>query len=73
MGIKHDLVLAGYEPMVYSGRGMMGRKCLGVAIDNNAALWELGQSLADEGCLCDAPRTDSFGQGLVAYWPNVDP
>lgn len=57
------LTAAGHKPFSYSGRGMYGAECVAVAIDElNGDLRKLGGS---------APRRDSLGKKLVAYWPGL--
>jgi hypothetical protein len=46
----------------YSGRGMFGRQCVGVALDR----YDYGSDLPDEG-----QRRDSLGLGEIVYWPSA--
>lgn len=66
---------AGYEPRSYSGRGMNGRACLGVDLDNAGELFIIGayHGLSDPGGAFETPVIDSMGQGIIAYWPRVPP
>ena len=54
----------------YSGRNMFGDSCVGVTLDGDGELWTLAQELALEGIEVDAPKTDSMGLGIIAYWPK---
>jgi hypothetical protein len=54
----------GREPERYSGRGMYGRECVAVSLDQD----DNGHDLPDEGC-----RTDSLGLGKIIYWPWAKP
>lgn len=76
-----------FEPRTdYSGRGMMGKECIGFVTENPAKfLMTLGAILAvDERNADDAgatyeglcyydmvPRTDSMGLDSIVYFPNV--
>lgn len=63
-----------YRPRSYSGRGMMGKQCVGVAIQNSVqALVELCIRVDDaantpDGC---GVETDTLGLGTIAYWPDL--
>lgn len=74
---------AGYETRSYSGRGMYGRACLGVDIDNNKditslfadilALDELDDCYVREE-FADAfhsAKSDSMGLGMIVYFPTI--
>lgn len=67
----HDLIdlieEAGFIWRKYSGRGMYGKQCVGLAFDNTEDLWDLAQVLPD----VPRPTTDSMGQGFIAYWPRM--
>jgi hypothetical protein len=52
----------GLRPRSYSGRGMMGKECVGVSIHH---LDEL------DGLHWEGKRTDSLGRGLIVYWPSM--
>lgn len=73
--LKDAIEYAGYEWREYSGRGMYGRKCVGVTLSDASDLFALGAGLAD---YCDEeslpyfpnPTTDSMGRGIIAYWPR---
>jgi hypothetical protein len=67
----------------YSGRGMYGKDCVGVDLENSAqiasvffSLGERCQSSGDDrlASLGDGDeqiKTDSMGRGLIVYWPDV--
>lgn len=63
------LVIAGYEPHSYSGRGMFGKECVAVNLDSSNELANVGAALAAEGVLSQ-PSIDGMGRGIVAYWPS---
>ena len=69
----------------YSGRGMMGRSCLGIACDGAGDLMSIAmqivQLVAEEDC-CDLTlddlelilsdvREDGMGRRVVYYWPKL--
>lgn len=59
----------GYQWREYSGRSMYGKQCVGVDLSSDADLWNLARALADFDV--KAPKTDSMGRGIIAYWPNA--
>lgn len=71
----------GYSVIAYSGRGMYGKECLGVKLDEGDSLFNLGfvmggaaetnVDLMDLLSHLPTPRTDSLGRGTVAYWPSL--
>lgn len=79
---------AGYKPRSYSGRGMYGKRCLGVTCNNtsNVVLDILPELLIggiddadvpsefiEEACeLLRNARTDSMGRGAIIYWPEIE-
>ena len=70
---------AGHEPRSYSGRGMYGRNCVGVDLNHTGDLFrlgiEMGEASVSTGAVLDslqAPRTDSMGRGIIAYWEWVE-
>jgi hypothetical protein len=60
-----------YDPYSYSGRGMYGKSCLAINLDNDGQLWELALELGREHAHFPAPKTDSMGKGIVVYWPSI--
>lgn len=60
---------AGYEWREYSGRGMMGARCVGVELDNERDIWKLSRDLIDYDIR--SPRIDSMGLGIIVYWPRI--
>jgi hypothetical protein len=64
------------EAYAYSGRGMFGRRCLGINFDSIAEAFKFALSIgAVDGDLADcldAPRFDDMGRGIVIYWPSIE-
>lgn len=70
---------AGYTARSYSGRGMYGRNCIGVDLNHAGDLFRLGVDVGSALGLLGAadvdlvaPRTDSMGMGIIAYWEWID-
>jgi len=66
----------GYEPYAYSGRGMYGKTCVAVNLeDRSQSVWEIALEVCSrDGDLAysmGAPSQDSMGLGIVVYWPNL--
>jgi hypothetical protein len=59
--LLRGLILNGYKPEPYSGRGMYG-ECVSV---RNATAWELGHDGMPEPC------SDQLGLSQVFYWPDA--
>jgi hypothetical protein len=57
---------AGREWREYSGRGMMGARCVGTTINEVTDLFQLGQEL--EGF--PKPKIDNMGRSFIVYWPR---
>jgi hypothetical protein len=61
----------------YSGRGMNGRKCFGIELQEGDSAWELAMALGGAAD-CDIdwmllpPKVDNMGHNLIYYWPNVE-
>lgn len=60
----------------YSGRAMYGKTCFGIVFDNEG---DLGPFMAQLACYDEdlamelgAPRFDSLGLNVIAYWPAWD-
>lgn len=55
----------------YSGRGMMGRTCLGIVVDDATEVFELFYNLGtrDLRMPFGPVRTDSMGISTIYYWP----
>lgn len=64
------LEAADYEWREYSGRGMMGARCVGVVLQGDADLWRLARDLAEIEDL-PTPKTDGMGKDIIAYWPRL--
>ena len=62
---------AGFDVEPYSGRAMFGVECVSIRLDSESELWSLAYDLAEQGVKVPAPRLDSMGRGLVAYWPSA--
>lgn len=64
------------EVQAYSGRGMMGTKCLGVVFDDFgdvlAAVAEAGDDARHWRAELRSVRIDSMGKRSIAYFPDVD-
>lgn len=50
----------------YSGRGMFGKKCLGVVCGDATAAIEEAGSLGLRGS-----RMDNMGRQYIVYWPHL--
>lgn len=55
----------------YSGRGMMGRTCLGIVVDDANKLFELFYNLGarDREMPAGSVRSDHMGLSTIYYWP----
>ena len=71
----------GFETQEYSGRGMYGKTCLGVTIEENlpGVLLNLGYTIREFEYDEEDPITrpsricmDSMGLGTIVYFPNVE-
>lgn len=80
--LKDAIEYIGFEARSYSGRGMYGRTCIAMVIDDNAmqALTRLISTLYEENgednvewLLEDMEnvQTDNMGLGTVVYWPDI--
>jgi hypothetical protein len=61
----------------YSGRGMNGKKCFGIELQEGDAAWELAMALGgaadcDGEWMLTPPKVDSLGRNTIYYWPNVE-
>lgn len=77
---------AGHQARSYSGRGMYGRECVGVTINDPFELYADLLEAATDGCneeemqgvvngiadLMRNTRTDSMGRSMIVYWPNME-
>jgi hypothetical protein len=85
--LTEALLGMGLDTQEYSGRGMYGKKCLGVVVPNGSSLIGLGlhilnsarTSLGDEDCVIDDfiadiedAKTDNMGRDTIVYWENLD-
>ena len=58
----------------YSGRGMYGKTCLGITVENlEKALFKLGRESADGSFSKELERfeTDSLGRSFIIYFPRL--
>jgi hypothetical protein len=67
--VYEALIDAGYSPRSYSGRGMYGESCVGLALESETDLLKVGAALG-ERLAQRSFRTDSLGMGIIAYWPR---
>lgn len=77
---------AGFEPKSYSGRGMYGKSCVGINVENPIeAIIDIVETAWDsynddddsEGFRkflneIKEARTDSLGTGYIMYWPKAE-
>lgn len=59
-------------PQKYSGRGMYGRECLGVVVDNLlTGLQAIAHEAGKRGIeMPEDVHSDSMGRGAILYWPR---
>ena len=88
MTLQQILTDLGYETRSYSGRGMYGRKCLGVSMDAEERPLKIAADvfeylLDDMGGMSEADKkdilrafkgacTDSLGLGSILYFPRIE-
>lgn len=78
------LVSLEYEPQSYSGRGMYGETCLGIALPRDKSAFTLAAEVSAEAVdqLEDAHafirdlsmlkiRQDTLGHGIIVYFPSI--
>jgi hypothetical protein len=69
---------AGYTPQAYSGRGMCGRKCVGIELDSEDSQFKAALKIAAEYAgdldrlLELSVKDDALGLGSIVYFPLVD-
>ena len=64
---------AGFRARSYSGRGMMGRSCVGVCLDSDGDFASIIRAAGDcdtAADLFERRRTETLGYGVIAYWPD---
>ena len=73
----------GYETRSYSGRGMFGKECLGITVDNplhdvQEIAYQLGLNNGDMDAepeeIIKLPKSvswDQMGTRYIVYWPQV--
>jgi len=62
-----------FKVIPYSGRGMYGKRCLAIA-GENIDLLNIGYilpSYVDDNQMPEETRFDTFGTGVVYYWPDI--
>lgn len=71
---------AGYECRSYSGRGMYGKDCLGVEVEDlgkfiGEVFYEVAgreEGICEEmGDLFRSMRTDNMGEDIIVYFPDT--
>jgi hypothetical protein len=67
-----------YDVREYSGRGMMGRTCLGVVTEGGQTPLNLlaeiimeCEEIEEAAYLLRHARTDSMGTETIIYWPSI--
>lgn len=55
----------------YSGRGMYGKTCVGVVLDNANSIYDIMSDLAERENRMPAPSQDSMGLSTIFYWPRI--
>jgi hypothetical protein len=71
-----DLIsdIDGADLRSYSGRGMYGKRCLGIDMDSMADAFRFALMVQDEdlSVALSNPCFDSMGLGIIVYFPNVE-
>lgn len=67
---------AGYEATDYSGRGMMGQRCIGFTSKDRLTevignLVECSENQRDAANVVRSMCTDGMGTGTIYYWPSA--
>ena len=64
----------GAEMRPYSGRGMFGKECLGIDLDDLADAFRLALLISDDDLAAALmfPHFDSMGKGIILYFPDVE-
>lgn len=61
------------ETRSYSGRGMMGRTCLGIVVSSNEKIFELFYNLGQAGMEYPGEtRSDNMGFDTIFYFPYIE-
>lgn len=70
------LDMAGLSPRSYSGRGMMGRQCVGAVVEAVtpalADIIDVCSGVEEAAEIVRAVRTDGMGTQSIIYWPRVE-
>jgi len=61
-----------YKLREYSGRGMYGRSCLGVEVNDLYKIFHLGAEVGDSAFDYDCVRIDNMGMDYILYFPDMD-
>jgi len=61
-----------YEPFSYSGRGMLGRECIALEVDELSDAFEVVHELGRQDIELPITRWDNLGLRYVIYWPQVE-
>lgn len=73
MTLQKVIEEVGLLPRAYSGRGMYGKKCLGVSAANDLVVVAvLAQECGRRGLKFPDPKVDQLGKGHILYWPNIE-
>lgn len=64
----------------YSGRGMYGRRCVGVVVGSMGEITRLAIELARDADtpewlldeMCDNAARDNMATDMIVYWPGVE-
>lgn len=70
-----DLLLdCDHTPRSYSGRGMYGKECVGVRVDDPVDVLQLGICIGEAAIGVNLPKAsfDSLGRGFILYWPRME-
>ena len=55
----------------YSGRGMYGKRCVGIVLDDVTQMLTIGAGLQEALGEIPNARTDSMGRGMILYFPDL--
>jgi hypothetical protein len=66
-----------HDARSYSGRGMFGKQCVGVTVDDGVFEWIAGaieecEDVEEAAWLVRMVKTDDMGRGKILYWPRLD-
>lgn len=76
--LKSIFAAVGLKPQAYSGRGMYGKQCLAVVVDDHPfgvalalAYQAVPHELEELLAILFRPQEDQMGQNVVLYWPHI--